>query len=55
MPLLKIQELIGGAIVVHEADKSSGKRMQDIVIHYRFGVAVTTISVETGKYGKKTA
>ena len=42
-------------IVVHEPDKSSGKRIQDIVIHYRFGVAVTTISVETSKYGKKVA
>lgn len=42
-------------IIVHEADKSSGKRIQDIVIHYRFDVAVSTISVETGKYGKKVA
>ncbi len=42
-------------IVVHEADKSSGKRVQDIIIHFRFDVAVSTISVETGKYGKKTA
>lgn len=42
-------------IVVHEADKSSGKRIQDIEIHFRFDVAVSTISVETGKYGKKVA
>jgi hypothetical protein len=42
-------------IVVHEPDKSSGKRVQDIEIHFRFDVAVTTISVETGKYGKKVA
>lgn len=40
-------------IIVHEPDKSSGKRVQDIEIHFRFDVAVTTISVETGKYGKK--
>ena len=36
-------------IVVHEPDKSSGKRVQDIEIHFRFDVAVSTISVETGK------
>lgn len=42
-------------IIVHEPDKSSGKRVQDIEIHFRFDVAVTTISVETGKYGKKVA
>lgn len=42
-------------IVVHEADKSSEKRIQDIVIHFRFDVAVAAISVETGKYGKKIA
>ncbi len=42
-------------ITVHEADKSSGKRIQDIAIHFRFDVAVSSISVETGKYGKKTA
>lgn len=42
-------------IIVHEPDKSSGKRVQDIEIHFHFDVAVTTISVETGKYGKKVA
>ena len=42
-------------IIVHEPDKSSGKRVQDIEIHFRFDVAVSTISVETGKYGKKVA
>ena len=42
-------------IIVHEPDKSSGKRVQDIEIHFRFDVAVTTISVETGKYVKKVA
>ncbi len=40
-------------IIVHEPDKSSGKRVQDIEIHFRFDVAVSTISVETGKYEKK--
>lgn len=42
-------------IIVHEPDKSSVKRVQDIEIHFRFDVAVSTISVETGKYGKKVA
>ena len=51
----KIMHELIDKIVVHEADKSSGKRIQDIVIHFRFGVAVSTISVETGKYRKKTA
>lgn len=51
----KIMHELIDRIVVHEADKSSGKRIQDIVIHYRFDVAVSTISVETGKYGKKVA
>ena len=36
-------------IIVHEPDKSSGKRVQDIEIHFRFDVAVSTISVEIGK------
>ena len=40
-------------IIVHEPDKSSGKRVQDIEIHFRFDVTVSTISVETGKYKKK--
>ena len=39
-------------IVVHEPDKSSGKRIQQIDIYYRFDVAVSSISTETGKYGK---
>ena len=49
-----IHELID-KIIVHEPDKSSGKRVQDIEIHFRFDVVVSTISVETGKYGKKVA
>ena len=40
-------------IVVHEADKSSGKRVQQIDIYYRFDVAVSSVTAETGKYGKK--
>ena len=51
----KIMHELIDRIVVLEADKSSGKRIQYIVIHYRFDVAVSTISVETGKYGKKVA
>lgn len=39
-------------IVVHEPDKSSGKRIQQIDIYFRLDVAVSNISTETGKYGK---
>lgn len=42
-------------IVVHEADKSSGKRVQQIDIYYRFDVAFSSVTTETGKYGKKAA
>jgi len=49
-----VHELIE-KIVVHEADKSSGKRIQQIEIYYRFDVAVSSLSVETWKFGKKTA
>ncbi|MBR3665537.1 MAG: DUF4368 domain-containing protein [Ruminococcus sp.] len=42
-------------IVVHAPDKSSGKRVQQIEIYYRFDVATSSLSVETGKYGKKAA
>ena len=42
-------------IIVHEADKSSGKRVQKINICYRFDVATSTVEVETSQYGKKTA
>ncbi|MCI6582646.1 MAG: recombinase family protein [Oscillospiraceae bacterium] len=42
-------------IVVHEADKSSGKRVQQIDIYYRFDVAISSVTTETGKYGKKAA
>ncbi len=42
-------------IVVHEADKSSGKRYQQIDIYFRFDVATSSVELETGHYGKKTA
>lgn len=42
-------------IIVHEADKSSGKRVQQIDIYFRFDVATSSVEIETGKYGKKTA
>ena len=42
-------------IIVHEPDKSSGKRVQQIDICYRFDVATSSVEVETGQYGKKTA
>ncbi len=40
-------------IVVHAPDKSSGHRTQEIEIHYRFNVAVTTAVADSMKYGKK--
>ena len=42
-------------IVVHAPDKSSGKRIQQIDIYFRFDVAVSSVSTETGHYGRKTA
>ena len=42
-------------IIVHEPDKSSGKRIQQIDIYFRFDVATSSVEVETGHYGKKTA
>lgn len=40
-------------IVVHAPDKSSGHRTQQIEIHYRFNVAVTTAVADSMKYDKK--
>ena len=40
-------------IVVHTPDKSSGHRTQQIEIHYRFNVAVTTAVADSMKYDKK--
>lgn len=40
-------------IVVHAPDKSSGHRTQEIEIHYRFNVAVTTAVADSLKYDKK--
>ena len=40
-------------IVVHAPDKSSGNRTQQIEIHYRFDVAVTTAVADSMKYDKK--
>ena len=39
-------------IVVHAPDKSSGHRTQEIEIHYRFDVAVTTAVADSMKYDK---
>ena len=47
-----IHELIN-KIVVHVPDKSSGHRTQQIEIHYRFDVAVTTAVADSMKYDKK--
>ena len=51
----KIMHELIEKIIVHEADKSSGKRVQQIDICYRFDVATSSVEVETGQYGKKTA
>ena len=40
-------------IVVHAPDKSGGHRTQEIEIHYRFNVAVTTAVADSMKYDKK--
>ena len=40
-------------IVVHAPDKSSGHRTQEIEIHYRFDIAVTTAVADSMKYDKK--
>ena len=40
-------------IVVHAPNKSSGHRTQQIEIHYRFNVAVTTAVADNKKYDKK--
>lgn len=40
-------------IIVHASDKSSGHRTQEIGIHYRFNVAVTTAVADSMKYDKK--
>ena len=40
-------------IVVHAPDKSSGHRTQEIEIHYRYDVAVTTAVADSMKYDKK--
>ena len=40
-------------IVVHAPDKNSGHRTQQIEIHYRFNVAVTTAVADSMKYDKK--
>ncbi len=47
-----IHELIE-KIVVLAPDKSSGHRTQEIEIHYRFNVAVTTAVADSMKYDKK--
>ena len=39
--------------VVHAPDKSSRQRTQEIEIHYRFDVAVTTAVADSMKYDKK--
>ena len=40
-------------IVVHAPDKSSGHRVQQIDIYYRFNIAVSTAIADIREYGKK--
>lgn len=40
-------------IVVYAPEKSNGHRTQQIEIHYRFNVAVTTAVADSMKYDKK--
>ena len=40
-------------IVVHAPDKSSGHRIQQIDIYYRFNIAVSTAIADRKEYGKK--
>ena len=49
-----IHELIE-KIIVHEADKSSGKHTQQIDIYFHCDVAISSVTTETGKFGRKTA
>ena len=49
----EIMHKLIGKIVVHAPDKSSGHRTQEIGIHYRFNVAVTTAVADSMKYNKK--
>lgn len=49
----KIMHELIEKIVVHAPDKSSGHRTQEIEIHYRFDVAVTTAVADSMKYDKK--
>ncbi|MDE6746588.1 MAG: DUF4368 domain-containing protein [Oscillospiraceae bacterium] len=40
-------------IVVHAPDKSSGHRVQQIDIYYRFNIAVSTVIADQREYDKK--
>ena len=42
-------------IVVHEADKSSGHREQEVEIYFRFNVYVATITLDSREYKKAAA
>ena len=50
---LKTGELIEMVFPDYAPDKSSGHRTQEIEIHYRFNVAVTTAVADSMKYDKK--
>lgn len=40
-------------IVIHAPDKSSGHRVQQIDIYYRFNIAVSTAVADRREYDKK--
>ena len=42
-------------IIVHEADKSSDHREQEVEIYFRFNVYVVTTTVDSRDYNKKAA
>ena len=50
---LEIMHELIERIVVYAPDKSSGHRVQQIDIYYRFNIAVSTAIADRREYGKK--
>ena len=51
----KIMHEFVDKIIVHERDKSSGHREQEIEINFRFKVLAVTITLDSREYNKKAA
>ena len=51
----KIMHELIEKIVVHEPDKSSGHREQEVEIHFRFNVLVATSVIDSNNNDKKAA